>query len=124
MAATAPVDVKELPNSYIFVVDVPGVKSTEIKVQVENDNILKISGERRREDQYGDNEVKYVRVERPAGKFMRKFNMPPNVNVETISANCQDGLLTVVVQKMPPPEPLKPKSFEVRVGTCNFTGAN
>ncbi|KAL0297189.1 UNVERIFIED_CONTAM: class II heat shock protein [Sesamum radiatum] len=33
MAAT-PVDVKEHPNSYVFVVDMPGLKPGDIKVQV------------------------------------------------------------------------------------------
>ncbi|KAI3783332.1 hypothetical protein L1987_42410 [Smallanthus sonchifolius] len=32
MAAT-PADVKEYPNSYVFIVDMPGVKSGDIKVQ-------------------------------------------------------------------------------------------
>jgi hypothetical protein len=30
--ATTAVDVKELPNSYVFVADMPGLKHTEIKV--------------------------------------------------------------------------------------------
>ena len=32
MATNAPVDVKELNGSYIFVVDVPGLRITDIKV--------------------------------------------------------------------------------------------
>ncbi|RDX66155.1 17.9 kDa class II heat shock protein, partial [Mucuna pruriens] len=34
MAAT-PADVKEYPNSYVFVIDMPGLKSGEIKVQTQ-----------------------------------------------------------------------------------------
>ncbi|KAG5073578.1 hypothetical protein JHK84_054809 [Glycine max] len=33
MAAT-PADVKEYPNSYVFVIDMPGLKSGDIKVQL------------------------------------------------------------------------------------------
>ncbi|KAH7296707.1 hypothetical protein KP509_26G035500 [Ceratopteris richardii] len=121
MAATAAVDIKELVGSYIFVVDVPGLRNTEVKVQIENDTILKISGERKRDTEGGagkEAEVKYVRVERPAGKFMRKFNLPNHVNVDAMSAACQDGLLTIVVPKLPTPEPHKPRTFDVNVGTC------
>ncbi|KAF3945620.1 hypothetical protein CMV_028024, partial [Castanea mollissima] len=50
MAAT-PTDVKEYPNSYMFVVDMPRLKSGDIKVQVEDDNVLLISGERKREEE-------------------------------------------------------------------------
>ncbi|MCI85826.1 17.3 kDa class II heat shock protein-like, partial [Trifolium medium] len=41
--ASTPADVKEYPNSYVFVVDMPGLKSGDIKVQVEDDNVLLIS---------------------------------------------------------------------------------
>ncbi|XP_074346378.1 17.3 kDa class II heat shock protein-like [Apium graveolens] len=95
-----------------LVVDMPGLKSGDIKVQVEEDNVLVVSGERKREE---DKEgVKYVRMERKVGKFMRKFALPENANLENINAVCQDGVLSVTVQKLPPPEPKKPKTIEVK----------
>ncbi|XP_054799404.1 17.9 kDa class II heat shock protein-like [Prosopis cineraria] len=112
MAAT-PADIKEFPNFYEFVVDMPGLKSGDIKVQVEDDNILLISGERKREEEKEG--AKYVRMERRVGKFMRKFVLPENANIDAISAVCQDGVLTVTVQKLPPPEPKKPKTIEVKI---------
>ncbi|XP_057432269.1 17.1 kDa class II heat shock protein [Lotus japonicus] len=112
MAAT-PADVKEYPSSYVFVIDMPGLKSGDIKVQVEDDNVLLISGERKRDEEKEGS--KYVRMERRVGKFMRKFVLPENANVHAISAVCQDGVLTVTVNKLPPPEPKKPKTIEVKV---------
>ncbi|XP_071729725.1 17.9 kDa class II heat shock protein-like [Rutidosis leptorrhynchoides] len=115
MAAT-PADVKEYPNSYVFIIDMPGLKSGDIKVQVEDDNVLMISGERKRENEENNNNgVKYVRMERRIGKFMRKFSLPENANTDKISAICQDGVLTVTVEKLPPPEPKKPKMIQVQV---------
>ncbi|KAE8100071.1 hypothetical protein FH972_018000 [Carpinus fangiana] len=113
MAAT-PADVKEYPNSYVFIIDMPGLKSGDIKVQVEDDNVLVISGERKREEEKEG--AKYVRMERRVGKLMRKFSLPENANTDAISAVCQDGVLTVTVQKLPPPEPKKPKTIEVKIG--------
>ncbi|KAJ0592226.1 putative small heat shock protein HSP20 [Helianthus annuus] len=112
-AAATSADVKEYPNSYVFIVDMPGLKSGDIKVQVEDDNILVISGERNREEEKEG--VKYVRMERRIGKFMRKFALPENANTDKISAVCQDGVLTVTVEKLPPPEPKKPKTIQVQV---------
>ncbi|RVX17419.1 17.2 kDa class II heat shock protein [Vitis vinifera] len=43
---------------------------------------------------------------------MRKFVLPENANSDKISAVCQDGVLTVTVEKLPPPEPKKPKTIE------------
>ncbi|KAF0916053.1 hypothetical protein E2562_000681 [Oryza meyeriana var. granulata] len=111
MAGT-PADVKELPGAYAFVVDMPGLSSSDIKVQVEEDKVLVISGERRREEK---EEAKFLRMERRMGKFMRKFVLPDNANMDKISAVCQDGVLTVTVEKLPPPEPKKPKTIEVKV---------
>ncbi|KAI3705561.1 hypothetical protein L1987_75800 [Smallanthus sonchifolius] len=102
MAAT-PADVKEYPTSYVFIVDMPGVKSRDIKVQVEEDNVLVISGERKREEEKEG--MKYVRMERRMGKLMRKFALPENADTDKISAICQDGVLTVTVEKVPPPKP-------------------
>ncbi|EPS67998.1 hypothetical protein M569_06773, partial [Genlisea aurea] len=112
MAAT-PADVKELPNSYVFAVDMPGLKSGDISVQVEEGNVLQISGERKREDEKDG--AKYVRMERRMGKFLRKFTLPENADTDKISAVCQDGVLTVTVEKLPPPAPKKPKTIEVKI---------
>ncbi|KAK8581906.1 hypothetical protein V6N13_144899 [Hibiscus sabdariffa] len=114
MAAT-PADVMEYPTSYVFIVDMPGISHSEIKVQVENDNVLVVSGERKREKDEKEGVVKYLRMERRMGKFMRKFQLPENANTENISAVCHDGVLRVTVEKLPPPEPKKPKTIEVKV---------
>nr|AAB01561.1 heat shock protein 17.0 [Picea glauca] len=114
--ASTPVDVKEYPNSYVFIIDMPGLKSNDIKVQVEDENVLNISGERKRNEKDEEGEVKYIRMERRVGKFMRKFTLPADCNLEAISAACQDGVLTVTVPKLPPPEPKKPKTIEVKIG--------
>ncbi|KAG6388051.1 hypothetical protein SASPL_153248 [Salvia splendens] len=81
---------------------------------VEEDNVLNISGERKREEE--EEGAKYVRMERRIGKFMRKFVLPENADTDKISAVCQDGVLTVTVAKLPPPEPKKPKTIEVKIG--------
>ncbi|CAN8299388.1 unnamed protein product [Cochlearia groenlandica] len=110
--ASTPADVTEHPNAYVFVIDMPGIKGDEIKVQVENENVLVISGERQRENNEG---VKYVRMERRIGKFMRKFMLPENADLDKISAVCNDGVLKVTVEKLPPPQPKKPKTIQVQV---------
>ncbi|KAL8152308.1 hypothetical protein V2J09_010068 [Rumex salicifolius] len=115
--ASTPADVKELPNSYQFIIDMPGLGAGDIKVEVEDDNVLVISGERKRnEDQDQQKETKYLRMERRMGKFMRKFALPENANTGSgISAVCKDGVLTVTVEKLPPPEPKKPKTIQVQI---------
>ncbi|KAK9149158.1 hypothetical protein Scep_007915 [Stephania cephalantha] len=126
MAAT-PADVKEYGDKYVFIIDMPGVRQGDIKVQLEEQNVLVISGKRKkREEQDHKDHTKYLRMERRVGKLMRKFLLPENANVDAISAvpgqgplvrpMYQDGVLTVTVEKKPPPEPKKHKTIEVKVG--------
>ncbi|CAL5345008.1 unnamed protein product [Camellia sinensis] len=91
MAATH-ADVKEYPNSYVFIIDMPGLKSGDIKVQVEGHNVLVINRERKGEEE--KDVAKYLRMERRVGKLMRKFLLRENANTDKISAVCQDGVLT------------------------------
>ncbi|KAL8063152.1 hypothetical protein ABFX02_01G009500 [Erythranthe guttata] len=118
---STPADVIELPNSYNFVVDMPGLKADQIQVHLEDDNVLVVCGERRRRDK--EEGVKYLKMERRFGKMLKKFELPDNANKEKVSAICEDGVLTVVVDKSPPPQPKKPKVIEVKVGAAQQRGS-
>ncbi|XP_073134758.1 17.9 kDa class II heat shock protein-like [Henckelia pumila] len=112
MAAT-PADVIERPDSFVFEIDMPGLKSGDIKVEVEDDNVLVISGDRKAEDEKEG--FKYVRKERRIGRLMRKFVLPENAITDKITAVCQDGVLRVTVEKLSPPKPKKPRTIQVDI---------
>eukprot|EP01018_Ginkgo_biloba_P035493 Gb_20986 [translate_table: standard] len=112
IAGTA-VDIKENFKAYTFVADMPGLKGSDVKVQIEDDNVLTIRGKRKREEVEED--TKYIRLERKPAKYLRKFVLPSDANLDSISAVCQDGVLTVTVPKLPPPEPEKPKTVVIPV---------
>ncbi|GBG41132.1 hypothetical protein CBR_g83145 [Chara braunii] len=114
MANTA-VDVKETATSFEFVADLPGLGREEVKVQVENGNALLISGERHRESRKGEPGDKYHRIERSTGRFMRRFVLPENADLDKIGAQCKNGVLTVTVPKIPRTEPEKPKVIDVHI---------
>ena len=47
--ANARFDWKETPEAHVFKADLPGVKKEEVKVEVEDGNVLVVSGERTKE---------------------------------------------------------------------------
>lgn len=115
MAAT-PADVKEDPNAYIFVIDMPGLRWDQIKVQVA-DNTLAVRAERKRDKEKDQQEgVKYIRMERRLGKLLKKFVLPENADTNKISAVSQEGVLTITVAKKPQLEPKTLKTVEVQTG--------
>ncbi|KAK4483970.1 hypothetical protein RD792_011181 [Penstemon davidsonii] len=95
--AHAHVDWRETDKAHIFRVDLPGVTKENLKVQVEDNNILQISGERVVEKE--DDNDKWHRVERRRGSFSRRFQLPENVNVDAIKCGLEHGVLTVDVPK-------------------------
>ncbi|XP_020192589.1 16.9 kDa class I heat shock protein 1 [Aegilops tauschii subsp. strangulata] len=95
--ANARVDWKETPEAHVFKADLPGVRKEEVKVEVEDGNVLVVSGERTKEKE--DKNDKWHRVERSSGKFVRRFRLPEGAKVEEVKAGLENGVLTVTVPK-------------------------
>ncbi|KAL3511580.1 hypothetical protein ACH5RR_024297 [Cinchona calisaya] len=114
-ATAIPVDILDSPKEYIFYMDVPGLSKSHIQVTVEDESTLVIrsNGKRKREESEEEG-CKYIRLERRAPhKILRKFRLPENCNVSAMTAKCENGVLTVVVEKLPPPP--KPKTVQVTI---------
>ena len=93
----ARVDWKETPEAHVFKADLPGIKKEEVKVEVEGDRILQISGERNVEKE--DKNDTWHRVERSSGKFTRRFRLPENSKMDQVKASMENGVLTITIPK-------------------------
>jgi HSP20 family protein len=86
------------------------VKKGEVKVEVEDGNVLVVSGERNREKE--DKNDKWYHVEGSSGKFVRRFRLPENAKVEEVKAGLENGVLTVTVPKVEAKKP-EVKAIEI-----------
>ncbi|KAK9823204.1 hypothetical protein WJX72_001090 [[Myrmecia] bisecta] len=112
-----PVDSEQTKDTYIYTADVPGLDRTDIKVRVNSDRQLTISGERKHPDRSPspDNVKDYSdytgqakdsaaqrgqRFERRFGRFSRSLTLPRDADVKSISASVERGVLTLTVKKL------------------------
>ncbi len=103
-------DIKENADSYVFHLDVPGVKSEDIDVTLD-DGHLKISGSRKLDRKSNDEDGTYRSFERVSGSFKRVVRLPSHSTSDDVSAVAKDGVLTITIKK---PEEVLPKRIEVK----------
>jgi HSP20 family protein len=103
------VDLYHDKNSVMLRAELPGMKKEDIHVSLHED-VLTLSGERRQEKQHDEKGA--LRSERFFGKFERSFTLPVRVDSSRVSANYEDGILTVTLPKA---EEAKPRQIEINV---------
>ena len=105
---TPALDMREDKDNVVVKAELPGMKKEEIAVSL-HDGCLSISGERKAEEKYKDAEV--YRSERFVGRFQRTVTLPAAVAADKVSAQYQDGVLTITLPKS---EEAKPKQISVK----------
>ncbi|GAB4862044.1 hypothetical protein Ancab_037298 [Ancistrocladus abbreviatus] len=118
-----PADIYDHPTFYSFLLDMPGLDVSNIKVRVEN-GVLHVTGKKKKKQQLIAGEpaegLKAIRIERRRARYMRKFTLPPDADQEDVKATYKDGVLTITVaKKLQPPEQedddSKPKTLSVSI---------
>lgn len=103
------IDIELKKNKYEVRADIPGVDPKEIKVSMDNGNLI-IEG--KRETHAEESRENFRRVERSFGGFYRSVYLADATDAKGIEAHCQNGVLEVTV---PLSESAKHKKIEVQV---------
>ena len=89
-------DASALEDYYEINVELPGVKTEDVDVSIE-DNSLVVRGEKRYEHEEAGRT--YFFSEREYGSFQRTFRLPPDADNEKIDAEFSDGMLRLKIAK-------------------------
>jgi HSP20 family protein len=91
------IDVVENENELLLTAELPGLKSEDVTVEVEN-NMLTLKGEKKSE--YEKEEARYHVWERSYGAFERTIPLPRTVKGDAIVAKFENGVLKVTLPKL------------------------
>jgi HSP20 family protein len=90
-----PVDLYETAGAYVLTAEVAGLTRDQIEIHAEEGRIV-VRGDRSTGHVPCE---QYHRVERGHGRFSRAFALPEAIDVDSVSAELKDGLLTVTIPK-------------------------
>jgi len=97
---TPPVDLYETASEFVLTAELPGLPRDQIEIHAEDSRIV-IRGARGATG--ASREIpceQYHRVERGHGRFSRGFSLPEPIDVDGVTADLKDGILTVTIPKL------------------------
>jgi HSP20 family protein len=106
-----PLDVKETTESYEVTADVPGVQKEDVKLMVK-DGVLTITSERKAPAKQETDKVR--REERFVGTSQRSLSLPENADEDNIKARYDNGVLHVIIPKLPESPKNVPRTIEIQ----------
>jgi len=103
------VDIFEDSDAYTIEAELPGFKEENVSINVEKHvlNLKSLKEENKQEDKR-----KVLIKERNSYKFERSFRLPEGVDEEKISAEFSNGVLRILIPKMPE---VQPKAITVKI---------
>lgn len=88
-------DVSDTGEAYKLECELPGFKKEDIQINIEND-CLTIGAERHSDEE--EKKTNFIKRERVYGSFTRCFDVS-GIDVDTIDASYNDGILTITLPK-------------------------
>ena len=110
-------EVRETKDAYVIKADVPGLREADIDVTV-TANTVTIAG--RRDPDIGEDSDQVYALERGYGAFTRTFAMSDGADLEGLTADLGNGVLTVRIPKRPE---IQPRKISVGNGSTGSKGS-
>jgi len=106
-------NITENGKEFKIELSVPGFNKEDFKIGIEK-NILTISAKKEEKCEEKDENEKIIRQEFNSSSFSRSFSLPESIDIENISAEQKDGILTVQLPKMDKKPEDKVKKIKIK----------
>jgi HSP20 family protein len=106
------VNIKETEDQYELEVAAPGFDKADFQISVEQ-NVLTISSEKKNNREKNGEDGRITRCEFSYSAFKRSFDLPEMVNQANISANYNNGILSIVIPKKEEAKPQPARKIEI-----------
>ena len=97
------VNIREEDGAFILTAQVPGLKASDLNIQILED-VVRIEGK------YNQDQDEYLIREIPVGSFRRVLRMPGEIEADKVEAKINNGMLTV---QLPKAESVLPKKIKI-----------
>lgn len=104
-------DIYETEKNVVAKINVPDFNQDDIKILIEDD-VLKVSGEVKKESEEGEKGKSYWKKEIRKSSFSRSVRLPVGVDEDKTEASYKNGLLEIVMSKK---KPEKRKEKEIKI---------
>ena len=111
-AWTPAVDIFDTDDAIVLKAELPGLATGDIDIEID-DNVLTLKGERRFQETV--DEGRFYRLERAYGHFQRSVTLPQGVKADEISADFDNGVLTV---RVPKADEVKPRKISIAAASA------
>lgn len=105
-----PIDVYEAPDRFVISAEVPGLAREEVNISIEDTRVT-LQGQRMERAAAGGDVLHYHQIERGYGAFTRTFEFAEKIDRDGVSADLQNGVLTIILPKAPV---VPPRKIDVR----------
>ncbi|KDO36085.1 hypothetical protein CISIN_1g039913mg, partial [Citrus sinensis] len=102
--ALARADWKETRTAHVITLDIPRMKENDVKIEVEENRVLRVSG----------------RGRRTSGTFWMQFRMPMSADLEHVKALLENGVLRITVPKLAEEKKSRPKVISISGFFCTI----
>ena len=101
-----PLDVIEENGSYVIEMIVPGLEPDDLEIEIV-EKTIDIQGE----FMAAEEDMKFLRKERPSGRFRRVVRLPKMLDMEKSEADLKNGILSL---RVPVSEEVLPRTIKIK----------